>query len=38
MLTGVVVLLAGIVSIFSLRGAEARLLESATTQAAPPLE
>jgi MFS family permease len=38
MLTGVVVLLAGIVSIFSLRGAEARLLESSTTQASPPLE
>jgi DHA3 family macrolide efflux protein-like MFS transporter len=38
MLTGVVVLLAGIVSIFALRGAEARLLEAATAQPSPPLE
>ena len=37
-LTGIVVLLAGIVSIFSLRGAEARLLEAATAQPSPPLE
>jgi predicted MFS family arabinose efflux permease len=37
-LTGIVVLLAGIVSIYSLRGAEARLLEAVTAQPSPPLE
>ncbi len=36
--TGVIVLLAGIASIFSLRGAEERLLNGLDTQPSPPLE
>ncbi len=36
--TGVIVLLAGIASIFSLRGAEERLLKGLDTQPSPPLE
>jgi predicted MFS family arabinose efflux permease len=36
--TGIIVLLAGIASIFALRGAEERLLNGPSTQPSPPLE
>jgi MFS family permease len=36
--TGIIVLLAGVASIFALRGAEERLMNSPSTQPSPPLE